>query len=54
VYGRIRAAHDSSCALPAPNLAGSAIEWFDYFLYGIVSALVFNKLFFPNFDPVVG
>ncbi|MEX4004988.1 MFS transporter [Paraburkholderia sp. EG285A] len=38
----------------AASLAGSAIEWFDYFLYGTVAALVFNKLFFPNFDPVVG
>ncbi|WP_396328366.1 MFS transporter [Burkholderia anthina] len=38
----------------AASLAGSAIEWFDYFLYGTVAALVFNKLFFPNFDPIVG
>ncbi|UQY33026.1 MHS family MFS transporter [Pseudomonas fulva] len=36
------------------SLTGSAIEWFDYFLYGTVAALVFNKLFFPTFDPVVG
>lgn len=38
----------------AASLAGSAIEWFDYFLYGTVAALVFNKIFFPNFDPIVG
>ncbi|SOE98314.1 Major Facilitator Superfamily protein [Burkholderia sp. OK233] len=38
----------------AASLAGSAIEWFDYFLYGTVAALVFNKLFFPSFDPIVG
>lgn len=36
------------------SLTGSSIEWFDYFLYGTAAALVFNKLFFPNFDPVVG
>jgi metabolite-proton symporter len=36
------------------SLTGSAIEWFDYFLYGTVAALVFNRLFFPNFDPLVG
>ena len=31
------------------SLTGSSIEWFDYFLYGTAAALVFNKLFFPNF-----
>ncbi|ASR90447.1 MULTISPECIES: MFS transporter [Alcaligenes] len=36
------------------SLTGSSIEWFDYFLYGTTAALVFNKLFFPTFDPVVG
>lgn len=36
------------------SLTGSSIEWFDYFLYGTAAALVFNRLFFPNFDPVVG
>ncbi|MGO4711976.1 MFS transporter [Bradyrhizobium sp. 2TAF24] len=35
------------------SLTGSAIEWFDYFLYGTVAGLVFNRLFFPNYDPVV-
>lgn len=38
----------------AASLIGSAIEWFDYFLYGTATALIFNKLFFPNADPVVG
>lgn len=36
------------------SLVGSAIEWFDYFLYGTVASLVFNKLFFVNEDPTVG
>ncbi|WP_377888009.1 MFS transporter [Alkalihalobacillus sp. R86527] len=36
------------------SLVGSSIEWFDYFLYGTVAALVFNQLFFVNEDPTVG
>jgi metabolite-proton symporter len=36
------------------SLVGTSLEWYDFFLYGTASALVFNKLFFPNFDPVVG
>ncbi|MBM6588938.1 MFS transporter [Brevibacterium sp. RIT 803] len=33
---------------------GTAIEWYDFYLYGTASALVFNALFFPDFDPLVG
>ena len=36
------------------SLIGTAIEWYDFFLYGTAAALVFNKLFFPQFDPMVG
>jgi metabolite-proton symporter len=33
---------------------GCTIEWYDFFLYGTVTPLVLNALFFPNFSPVVG
>lgn len=36
------------------SLVGSSIEWFDYFLYGTVAALVFNQLFFVTEEPTVG
>lgn len=36
------------------SLVGSAIEWFDYFLYGTVAALVFNQIFFVTESPTVG
>ncbi|KAB2333116.1 MHS family MFS transporter [Cytobacillus depressus] len=36
------------------SLIGSSIEWFDYFLYGTVAALVFNQMFFHSNDPTVG
>src|SRR5499426_3781463 len=33
---------------------GTTIEWYDFFLYSIVTGLVFAKLFFPHSDPLVG
>ena len=33
---------------------GTAVEWYDFFLYGTASALIFGRLFFPTFDPLTG
>lgn len=34
------------------SFVGTTIEWYDFFLYGTASALIFGKLFFPNYDPL--
>jgi metabolite-proton symporter len=36
------------------STVGTAIEWYDFFLYSVVTGLVFAKLFFPHSDPLVG
>src|SRR6266404_2615861 len=36
------------------SFIGTAIEWYDFFLYGTAAALIFDKLFFPTLTPVTG
>ena len=43
-YGRVVAA---SCF-------GTAIEWYDFFVYGFLAPIVFDRLFFPQLDPMAG
>ncbi|WP_321783405.1 MFS transporter [Burkholderia pyrrocinia] len=54
----------SSPALHAPpndlkriaiaSVIGTTVEWYDLFVFATASALVFNKVFFPSFVPLVG
>jgi MFS family permease len=36
------------------STVGTLIEWYDFLLYGTVSALIFGKLYFPNSTPLIG
>ena len=50
----VERARPSHVKVATASLIGTAIEWYDFFLYGTAAALIFNKLFFPTFDPMVG
>lgn len=38
----------------AASTVGTAIEWYDFFVYGVAAAVVLNRLFFPEADPAAG
>src|SRR5690349_22001420 len=37
----------------AASMAGTVVEWYDFFLYGVAAATVFPQAFFPNSEPLV-
>ncbi|WP_277977554.1 MFS transporter [Pantoea endophytica] len=49
-----RAGHSKTGRLAAASSIGTALEWYDFTVYNIMAALVFNHVFFPSFDPLVG
>ncbi|MEB4614809.1 MFS transporter [Leucobacter sp. M11] len=46
--------HRETRKVAAATLIGSALEWYDFYLYGTAAALVFNRIIFVNEDPLVG
>ena len=52
------AAHPPTLSSPrrviVASLIGTSLEWYDFFLYGSAAALVFGKVFFPQFESLTG
>jgi len=40
--------------LAVASMLGTTLEWYDFTVYNLMAALVFNVLFFPSFDPLTG
>lgn len=46
--------HSSKSMIVFASTLGTTIEWYDFFLYGVLTPLALNRLFFPNLSPVMG
>jgi len=44
----------ASGRLATASIVGTTLEYYDFAVYNMLAALVFNKLFFPSFDPLSG
>jgi MFS family permease len=44
----------SAPRLATASLVGTTLEWYDFTIYNTLAALIFNRLFFPSFDPLMG
>ena len=44
----------SAGRLATASLVGTTLEWYDFTIYNTLAALIFNRLFFPSFDPLTG
>ncbi|MGH3517407.1 MAG: MFS transporter [Haloechinothrix sp.] len=49
-----RSVSPSMARIAGTCFIGTAIEWYDFFIYGLAAAMVFGPLFFPEFSPVAG
>jgi MFS family permease len=49
-----RAASPTTARLAAASSIGTTLEWYDFTVFNVMAALVFNVVFFPSFDPLVG
>jgi MFS transporter, MHS family, shikimate and dehydroshikimate transport protein len=48
------AARESVRRVAIASMVGTSIEWYDFFIFGTASALVFGRLFFPTFSELAG
>ena len=51
---RASAPTNSKATIVFASTLGTTIEWYDFFLYGVLTPLVLNRLFFPNLSPMLG
>jgi MFS family permease len=51
-YGTMSASDHGTQLRKASSTIGTAIEWYDFFIYGTAAGLILGKLYFPNEEPL--